>query len=102
MVNREPYCLWDTDLIGRSREFLKGLDPEFFEYSLNVHLEARDQQRASVALRLALHHALETLFSLLGAYIQAPDLVGPSRSLRIGQRSEKICQPASALHIDQP
>jgi hypothetical protein len=72
-VDEEPYCLWDPDLMARNQEFLKGLDANFFDYSIKVHLEAEDMQRASVALRLALDHALETLFSLLGAYVQAPD-----------------------------
>jgi hypothetical protein len=73
LVNEEPYCLWDPELAARNQEFLKGLDADFFDYSTKVHLEAEDEQRASVTLRLALHHALETLFSLLGAYVQAPD-----------------------------
>ncbi len=36
-------------------------------------METEDEKRASVAIRLALHHGIETLFSLLGAFIQAPD-----------------------------
>lgn len=73
LVNEEPYCLWDPDLKARNNEFLKGLDADFFDYTTKVHLEVEDEQRASVAFRLNLHHALETLFSLLGAYVQAPD-----------------------------
>lgn len=72
-VNDEPYCLWDPDLKARNHEFLKGLDSDFFEYNFTVHLEAEDDIRSSVALRLSLHHSLETLFSILGAYVQAPD-----------------------------
>jgi hypothetical protein len=73
VVNAEPYCLWDIDLKARNRDFLKGLDPDYFDYSFNRHLEADDEKRASIGIRLALHHSLETLFSLLCAYIQAPD-----------------------------
>lgn len=73
LVNEEPFCLWDPDLRARNNEFLKGLDADYFDYCLKAHLETEDEQRSSVALRIALHHALETLFSLIGAYIQAPD-----------------------------
>lgn len=73
LVNDEPFCLWDFDLKKRNNEFLKGLDAEYFEYCLSTHLETEDEKRASLALRVALHHALETLFSLIGAYVQAPD-----------------------------
>jgi hypothetical protein len=54
-------------------EFLNGLDPDYFEYSLATHVATEDDKRASVALRVSLHHGIETLFSLLGAYVQAPD-----------------------------
>lgn len=73
VVNEEPYCLWERDTAARNLEFLNGLDPDYFEYSLNTHLAAEDDKRASVALRVSLHHSIETLFSLLGAFIQAPD-----------------------------
>ena len=73
LVNDEPYCLWGFDLPKRNDEFLRGLDAGYFEYCLNAYLATEDEQRASVALRTTLHHALETLFSLLGAYVQAPD-----------------------------
>lgn len=73
VVNKEPYCIWDIDLQRRNRQFLKGLDPAYFEYVLNAHLATDDEQRSSIALRASLHHALETLFSLIGAYVQAPD-----------------------------
>lgn len=73
MVNEEPYCLWEVDIRERNKEFLEGIDTEYFDYALMVHLKADDEKRASIALRTTLHHATETLFSLLGAYIQAPD-----------------------------
>ena len=72
-VNDEPYCLWEEDSVARNLEFLNGLDPDYFEYSLNTHIASEDEKRASIALRVSLHHSIETLFSLLGAYIQAPD-----------------------------
>ena len=72
-VNTEPYSIWDPDLKCRNKDFLIGLDPDYFEYTIKLHSNADDEQRASVGLQLVLHHAIETLFSLLGAYIQAPD-----------------------------
>lgn len=81
VVNDEPYCIWDVDLRGRNNEFLDGIDADYFEYLLDVYLSAderkdtkeKDEKRASIAVRMAYHHALETLFLLLGAYAQAPD-----------------------------
>ena len=71
-VNKEPYCLWGHDLRKRNLQFLGDFDVEFFEYSIERHLEAEDEQRASIALHITLHHALETMFALVGAYVQAP------------------------------
>lgn len=75
MVNEEPYCIWEVDLPERNREFLDGIDTEYLDYLLKVHGEAEDEKRASIALRSGLHHGMETMFSLLGAFIQAPDCV---------------------------
>lgn len=72
-VNDEPFCLWEAEPEYRVRRFLDGIDIEFFGYSLQTHLRAEDEKRALVAIRLSLHHAIETMFSLLGAYVQAPD-----------------------------
>ncbi|MFZ5931359.1 MAG: hypothetical protein ACOY15_09105 [Pseudomonadota bacterium] len=73
VVNEEPYSLWEIDIRERNKEFLEGIDTEYFDYALKVHGEADDEKRASVALQTSLHHATEMLFLLLGAYIQAPD-----------------------------
>lgn len=75
LVNDEPYCLWDVDLKARNFQFLKGLDADYFDYSLKTHADTDDEQHAVVALRISLHHATETLFSLIGALVQAPDCV---------------------------
>jgi len=73
VVNQEPYCIWEISVQERNKEFLDGLDTDFFDYIVDLNLNAADKQRASMALRSTLHHAMETMFSLLGAYIQAPD-----------------------------
>jgi hypothetical protein len=71
----DPYVVVDFDLEERNRRFLTGIDPGHFDYLATVHtsnLAAEDRQRAAIALRTAYHHGVETLFTLLGAYIQAP------------------------------
>lgn len=73
VVNKEPYCIWEVDIKERNKEFLNGIDPEYFYYLAELHAGADDEKRAAIALRSTLHHAMETMFSLLGAYIQAPD-----------------------------
>jgi len=75
MVHQEPYRIWEVDLPERNREFLDGIDTEYLDYLLSVHGEVEDEKRASIALRTGLHHGMETMFSLMGAYIQAPDCV---------------------------
>lgn len=72
-VGDEPYLLWEEDVSACARDFLGGLDTGFFLYLLKAHAAAGDEQRAAAGIRLALHHATETMFSLLGALVQAPD-----------------------------
>jgi len=73
VVNEEPYCIWEHDLKSRNKEFLESIDVDYFDYVLRTNLNADDKKRAAVSLRMSFHHALETMFSLLGSYIQAPD-----------------------------
>lgn len=73
VVDDEPYQVWEVDLPRRNLEFLNSIDPEYFDYIRSTHGESEDKQRASIALRTAYHHALETFFSFVGAYVQAPD-----------------------------
>lgn len=72
-VNDSPYCLWEVDVAARNRTFLDGLDPEYFFYLLETYIGTEDEKRGLIALKIGLHHSIETLFSLLGAYVQAPD-----------------------------
>lgn len=71
-VGDEPYCLLEDDIAERTKAFLEGFDADFFKYLLEMHMSAADEQRASAGIRIALHHAIETMFSLLGAFVQAP------------------------------
>lgn len=74
-INDEPYCLWGYDLDERNSEFLNGIDTKYFDYLLNLYLDSDEEKRAAIAIRITLHHAIETFFSFLGAYIQAPKCV---------------------------
>ena len=68
----EPYCLWEEDLKVHTLAFLTGFDTGYFDHLLETHLNADDEARSAMALRVAYHHAMETLFSFLGALLQAP------------------------------
>ena len=70
-----PFCVWDDDLDGMNKHFLNSFDPRFFDYLAQVHLAEVDtdnKKRAAMALRLSYLHGLETLFTLIGAALQAP------------------------------
>jgi hypothetical protein len=104
VVNREPYCVWEVGLKQRNIEFINSIDTEYFDYVLRTHderLDSKDDKRAAIALRIAYHHGLETLFLLIGALVQAPECtfawiskcsVGELRDLvgRINQADESI------------
>jgi hypothetical protein len=81
LVDERPFCLWDIDLKKRSLEFLDSLDPSYFEYVANTNLQnvgddddarSKESQHAALALRTAYSQALETLFALISASVQAP------------------------------
>ncbi len=73
VVNDEPYCIWEMSVKERNAHFLKCIDVKYFDYLVETHISTDDDKRAAMALRASLHHAMETLFSLIGAYVQAPD-----------------------------
>ncbi|HEX2203880.1 MAG TPA: hypothetical protein VHG91_11305 [Longimicrobium sp.] len=91
-VGNEPYCLWDWDLPGQSREFVEQMDPMYFDYVARSHLaalEGEEAKRAAIALRVAYHHGLESFFALLCATLQAPDcLVGWLQKYQLGHLRE--------------
>jgi len=78
VVNETPYVCWDPDLKSKNLEFLKGIDPEYLQYTLDVHLpqlEKDPRVLAAMSLRIAYSQGLEALFALLAATIQAPECV---------------------------
>ena len=77
MVNQTPLCIWDYEsTIEKNLQFVNKIDHLYFEFlaqTLYQKLQTKkNNQRAAIAIRSAFSHGLETLFSLLGAYIQAP------------------------------
>lgn len=75
VVNDEPYTIWDVDITERNKEYLQAIDVDYFQYLNETYQKSDDEKRASIALRASLHHATETLFSLIGALLQAPTAV---------------------------
>lgn len=84
VVDERPFCIWDQDLEKRSLNFLENLDPSYFGYMADVHLQnigksddakSKESQHAALALRATYSQALETLFALISAGLQAPRCV---------------------------
>lgn len=81
VIDERPLCLWDIDLKKRTLEFLESLDPSYFEYVADTHInnigdgieaKSKDSQHAALTMRTTYSQALETLFALISAAIQAP------------------------------
>lgn len=100
-VNDEPFCLWEVDLPVRTRTFLDGIDAGYFDYILQAHTSTEDEKRALVAIRLSLHHATETLFSLLGALVQAPDCpyawIAKCSNIELREFAERVTRQDNSL-----
>lgn len=81
-VGDESHCVWDWDLPEKNAQFLRGLDPLYFDYVARTNapnLKADDpaeRRRAAITIRIAYHHGLESFFALMFAVLQAPGCVG--------------------------
>ena len=76
VVDETPYCMWGADLQEQNQRLIDGVDPRFFNYLADTHvagLEGPERQHAALAMRLAYAQAVETLFALLCAALQAPN-----------------------------
>ena len=75
-VGDRPHCVWGADFQEKTLEFIRGIDPDYYDYHALTHHRNLDRKkiraRAALALRAQYHHGLETLFSLLGGTLQAP------------------------------
>jgi hypothetical protein len=77
-VLEKPFCVWGWDIPDRNLRFIEQIDAEYFEYICRTHVEnvdGKDSQHAAMAIRSSYYLALETLFSLLAATLQAPDCI---------------------------
>lgn len=75
VVDDTPHACWDWELQKKNLEFLRGIDPHYFEYVVSSNMEhlERDQKHyAALNLRIAYSQSLETLFALLMSLVQAP------------------------------
>jgi hypothetical protein len=83
VVGERALCVWGTDIRSLALEFLDNLDASYFEYLANTHSEQinedqpreKESQFAALAIRTAYSQALETLFALLCAAVQAPQCI---------------------------
>jgi len=72
VVNDEPYSIWEVSLSEKNLAYIEGIDVDYFQFLNEIYQKSEDSKRASIALRASLHHASETLFTLIGALLQAP------------------------------
>lgn len=75
-VDRTPYCVWDEDLSEKNKQFIRSLAADQFSYLAETYadhltMEAKANQ-AATALRFTYLHALETIFAVTFAMLQAP------------------------------
>ncbi len=86
VVLDRPVCIWDPTLSETNRQFLRGLDPAFYVHQANLlqsglsehdarSIKNPNDRFSALALRIQFGMALESMFALLGAVIQAPDCV---------------------------
>lgn len=108
MVNDQPYCLWDLEPDKRTTEFLKSVDPGYFSYLAEAHAEnidaADNKRRVATAARMAYLHGIETLMTLAGAAVQAPQTpyawVALAKTDLLRSVVERICKADSTLHAE--
>lgn len=77
-TDRKPWCVWDWNLNELTVTFLDTFDVTYFDYLVTIHEEQLDgghSRHAATAIRTTYYHAMETLFALLGALVQAPECV---------------------------
>ena len=78
VVDETPYCVWGYDLAAQNLTYIEGIDPTYFEHIAQMHgplIDGEEGKYASIAVRVAYSHALETLFALLCATLQSPHAV---------------------------
>lgn len=82
-IDERPVCVWDMDIKKLNSDFIKNINTDYYEFVSdsneqiidNEKSEDKDRIYASLNLRIHYSLALETLFSLIGAFLQAPDCI---------------------------
>ncbi|WP_136806060.1 hypothetical protein [Desulfosediminicola flagellatus] len=75
IIDERAISFWDWELKSKNIEFLKGIDPDYFNFIAHSNvsqLETDNKHNAATAIRVAYSHATETLFALIASSIQAP------------------------------
>ena len=120
-----PYVVWSYDPSAENAEFLESIDSDFYHRTIKNHFcdeegklrfdpqdyEARKD--ISSLARLIWNHGLETLVTLLGAYVQAPHAVHGfflkcenkdcrqiAKYLLVGRIPESNCLPLPNFNFD--
>lgn len=82
LIDDRPYCLWGTDIQKQTLEFLNSWETKYFDHIAKTNISSalstrykRKAQLSSLTIRMTYSQALETLFALLAATIQAPQCI---------------------------
>jgi hypothetical protein len=108
LVNDEPYSLWDPDPGRRTSQFLNSIDPGYFSYLAESHAEhldaAEHTRRVATAARMTYLHGVETLMTLAGAAVQAPQApyawVALAKTELLRAVIERISKGDATLHTE--
>ncbi len=77
VVDERPFACWGVSH-NVNLAFIRSIDPQYFNAQADAFeplLQSNQNQHGATALRLAYSHALETLFALFYASLQAPNCV---------------------------
>lgn len=75
VVGERPMVFWSADRAGDQQSFLGQVEPSYFQYISDTHereLGGPNDRHAAMLIRSNYSHALETLFALIAAALQAP------------------------------
>lgn len=101
-VGSRPQVMWAWDLDDRNLRFLRGIDPGYFTHiasSQGELLESDSRHFAAAALRVAYGQALETLFALAAAALQAPQCVV---GWMLSYRNDELFEVVRGMTTGQP
>lgn len=105
-VYNDPYCVYSYDSSINS-DYIKRIDPEFYQFiseknsSIIESEESENNAKLYAALSLRSYYAqgLETLFSLVGATLQAPGCIP---GWMIKYRNNQLYELISDIHNNKP